>query len=187
VVLRDFLHVAESAREVKYLLTYQQILIDGKVVKDNKQQVGFMDVLSIPSLKKNFRCTVDEKGRLKFIEIDDKEAGLKLLKINNIVMIKKGKVQLCLSDGRNMLLSKKEYKTGDVLMIATPKIEVKEHLKMESGCTIFLFKGKHTGTIAKLEKVDEKKIFFKTAEGTFETNKEYALVVGKDKPLLKVT
>lgn len=185
-LIRDFLKIADSAREVKYILTYKEVLVDGKKKTDFKQQVGFMDVFSIPSIKKYFRCTIDKKGRLEFIPIEEKEASLKIVSIKKIGMSKGGKKQFTLSDGRNMFNDNKDYKISDSLLITVPKQEVKEHIKMSIGATILLMRGKHAGIIAKLERIEGKKIYFKINNEVHETNKDYALVVGKDAPLIKV-
>lgn len=185
-VLRDYLNLAESAREVKFILAYKDVFVDGKKKNDFKQQMGFMDILSIPSLKKYFRGSIDSKGRLEFITIDEKESHLKIVNVKNILMVKEGKKQVTLSDGRNILTDKKEYSIGDSLLITVPKQEIKEHIKMVPGAMILLMKGKHAGLITPIEKIETKKIFFKVGNVLHETNKSYALVVGKEAPLIKV-
>ena len=47
VVIRDVLGYAKSAREVRHILHNDLASIDGKVCKDSRRGVGFMDVLTL--------------------------------------------------------------------------------------------------------------------------------------------
>jgi small subunit ribosomal protein S4e len=145
-----------------------------------------MYVLSIPKLKKNYRILIDKKGRLVSVEIDEKEAKIKLAKIKNKTLVKK-QIQLNLSDGRNILAEKPESKVGDTLVFEIPSQKIISSLKFEKGAIICLFAGKHAGQIGKVEDIKENKLIFKNNAGqNIETLKGYAFVIGKEKPLIKI-
>ena len=69
IVLRDYLHVCDTAREARRILGGGKVLLDQRVVRDPKRGVGLMDVISLPAVKTNFRCLLDHHGRLHFSEI----------------------------------------------------------------------------------------------------------------------
>jgi small subunit ribosomal protein S4e len=135
---------AKTAREIKKILNTKEVLVDGRRVKDHRFPVGFMDVLSIPITKENFRVILDYKGRLKLTPIkNDAEAGLRLCRINGKKVIRKGKIQLNLSGNRNLLVEKCEYKPGDSLLIEIPSQKIAQHIKLENGTLIFITGGVH--------------------------------------------
>ncbi len=56
-VLRDYLGLAASGREARTAIGGGDVLVDGRVVKDAKLAVGFMDVVSVPKLKRARRSS----------------------------------------------------------------------------------------------------------------------------------
>jgi small subunit ribosomal protein S4e len=185
VVLKDMLKIAKTTKEVKNILNNHDLLIDGVKRKEPKFIVGFLDVISIPKTKENFRIVFNKKGKLDFIKIDEKESKLKLCKINGKRMHKKG-LQVNLSDGRNVFTDKKDIKVGDSVLIEFPKQEIKNTLKLEKGALVILIGGKHIGTIATIEEIKDNVMKCKNKDNTFETSKKYAFVIGKEKSLIKV-
>ncbi len=168
---------AETLKEAKFILNKGLVLVDGKVRKSHKHPVGFTDVLSIPSLKEHYKVWLTEKG-LTIQPIKEEESKAKTVKITGKTMLPKGKLQLHTFDGRNILLDKKDYKTGDSLVITLPGQEVKKHLRFEKGAKVFLYKGAHAGASGEVEAVEGEVLIFKSGGKTRQTRKEYALVVG---------
>ena len=63
----------------------------------------------------------------------------------------KGKTQINLSDGKNLLIDKGSYSVGDAVLVNfDKKYEIKDHVKLDKGVTIFLIGGKHIGQIGKI-------------------------------------
>ncbi len=187
VVLREILGYAKTKREVKIILSNQEIKVDGKRRKDVRFIVGLMSVVSIPKLKQNFRVILNKKGRLELIETTEEDAKLKVCKIVGKSTVKKKKVQLSLFDGRIILIEKDDFKVGDSVVIELPEQRIKKHMKFEKGSLVYLTVGKHTGEIATAEDIDGKKVFCKSKTGEkFETTKEHVLIIGKDKPEIAI-
>jgi len=98
-------------------------------------------------------------------------------------MLPKGKTQVNLFKGINVLLDKKtDYKVGDSLIIEKQKVI--KHLKFQKGANVFLTSGKHIGKTGTIEEIKEQKdwkqsniILVKTKSGVYETPKEYAYVI----------
>lgn len=183
--MRDQLKLARTKKEVKYILQHQEVLVDGKKRKDEKFNVGFMDVISIPLTKQSFRGVFNKKGRVDFKEIPEKEATQKIVRIINKTP-KGKKFQLNLADGRNLLIEKADYKVNDSVLIELPSQKIIQHFPLEKGASIILIGGKHLGSIGHIESIEGDKLVFKTEKTMYETNKKYAFVVGKDKPAIVV-
>ena len=149
VVIRDILGYAKSTREVRHILHNNLVSIDGRICKDSRRGVGFMDVLTLG--EENYRCIVDRKGILRYRQISKKEAGTKVCRINGKTTIKGGKTQLHLHDGRNILTDDAaEYNTGDSLVLALPSQEIKEHIRFSDGIKCYLTGGAHVGEFAEV-------------------------------------
>lgn len=188
VILRDVLGYAVTNREVKFMLANKDITVDSIRRRDLKFPVGLFDVLSLNDIGEHFRITLDKKGSIVLIRISKDESGLKLCKIVG-KGIMKGKAQLNLYDGRNMLVEKDSYKVGDVVLIGLSKNSgIKDHIKLAKDSLIFLTGGKHIGETGKVQDISGSRIIYKTEKGdVVETLKKYAFPVGKDKPLIKIT
>lgn len=185
-VLKYMLKLTGTIKETKHAVTCEEILINGVKINDYRYPVGFTDIVTITKTGAHYRLIVDRDAKLTLIPITKEEAGLKLIKIIGKRMVK-GKLQLNLLDGRNVFFEKQHYKVGDSLLLTIPGNIVKEHLAFEKGALILLYRGKHIGRIGTLKNVTEKSITVQEGEHLFETKKDYALVVGKDKPLVKMT
>jgi len=149
VVIRDILGYAKSTREVRHILHNNLVSIDGRICKDSRRGVGFMDVLTLGD--ENYRCIVDQKGILRYRQISKKEAETKVCRINGKTTIKGGKTQLHLHDGRNILTDDAgEYNTGDSLVLALPSQEIKEHIRFSDGIKCYLTGGAHVGEFAEV-------------------------------------
>ncbi len=185
LIIRDLLKYAKTNDEVKKILKNEEVLVDGKRRKDYKFITGFMDTISIPKLKKQYRIILNKKGKLFLLGISDQEAKIKVCKIIGKKLIK-GKTQLNLFDSRNILVDKDTYKVGDSLVIELPKQKIKEHLKLEKGVTVFIIGGKNIGTIALIEDITTEKIICKHNSTIFEVPFDYIFVVGKNKTVIKL-
>jgi len=149
VVIRDILGYAKSTREVRHILHNNLVSIDGRICKDSRRGVGFMDVLTLGD--ENYRCIVDQKGILRYRQISKKEAETKVCRINGKTTVKGGKTQLHLHDGRNILTDDAgEYNTGDSLVLALPSQEIKEHIRFSDGIKCYLTGGAHVGEFAEV-------------------------------------
>lgn len=191
VLLRDILKIAETGKEAQSILKSREVLVDGRIVTDYAFPVGLMDVLSIPKTKQHFRMVPSRKGFV-LVDIPESESKLKILKIMDKNILKKGKTQLNFHDGKNLLVPKDEYATGDSLLVQVPEMKIVEHVKLAPGSWIMIYEGKDMGHIGKVKEVvvskgsEQNKVIYETEGVQDETIKEHVIVVGKNKPLVKV-
>ncbi|WP_297436781.1 30S ribosomal protein S4e [Thermococcus sp.] len=191
-IIRDYLGYAKTAREARRILNEGRVLVDGIPRKDYKFPVGIMDVVSIPETGEHYRILPNRIGKLILHPIADKEANVKPLRINNKRMVKGAKVQLNLHDGSNHLVTmndKDKYRTAYTVLMRVPDREVIEVIPFEVGVYVFVTQGKN---VARRGKVTEVRRFpmgwpdvvtIEDENGElFDTLKEYAFVVGKEKP-----
>lgn len=182
ILIRDVLKLAETSKEARNIIKRGEILVDGRKRKDYKFGVGPFDVITIPALKKAWRA-IPKKG-LTFIEIPEAEAKLKICKIIDKKSLKGNKSQLNLSDGRNLLTNEK-YSTNDSLLIELPAQKVIEHIKFEKNSLALVLSGKNSGKVAKIDNIEKNRVWLGDKK-LFEVPKNLIMVVGRDKPLIKL-
>ena len=186
VFMREAFGLAKTRKEVRQILHHKNVLVDGKRRKEQNFLVGLFDVVEFSDINAYHRITINSKGKIDTIAIEKSEAGLKPCRIIGKSLVK-GKVQLNLSDGRNILADKDSYKTGDTLIIEIPKQAIKKHLKLEKKSVVFLTGGKYLGHVGTVEGISGERLMFKTEDGQIaETKKDYAFVIGEGKPALSV-
>ncbi|PIZ52120.1 30S ribosomal protein S4e [Candidatus Woesearchaeota archaeon CG_4_10_14_0_2_um_filter_33_13] len=185
VILRDFLHLAETSYEVKKMLKNNQILVDGRQRKDHKFIVGLFDVLQVKELNKIYRVVLTRKGKLAVQEITEEESTTKPCKIVGKSVITAGKIQYNLYDGKSVT-SEVSAKVGDSFLLTLPDFKVKELLPLTKGASVFLTKGKHIGDFGSFKEIKgQEAVYLKNKEEVY-TSKKYLFVVGKEKPSIKL-
>jgi small subunit ribosomal protein S4e len=191
-ILRDFLGLAATGREARTAIGAGKILVDGRIVKDPKFAVGFMDVVSVPLLKQAWRVTIDHKARLRIVEVGAKDATWKLAQINNKTTIKGGQTQLNLHDGRNLIVKKDDYQTGDVLRLDLPDQKITGHFPLNEGAEVMVTAGQHAAEIAAVGSIEKTRshkanlIHLGAGDSAFTTIKPYAFPIGDKKNVPKL-
>jgi small subunit ribosomal protein S4e len=188
LVVRDYLKYCDSGPEARRIIGSGMIHVDGKRIRDYKRPLGFMDVVTIPTTKENYRILLDNRGKIRLIKITKDEAKWKLARIENKVTVKGGKTQLNFHDGRNMLIPKNKYQTGDVLKIEVPSQKILAEYSFEKGNTAMVIDGKHAGQIAPIFDYEVTRssqpniVHFKE----FSTIKDNVFVIGHEKPEITI-
>ncbi|MDR2966774.1 MAG: 30S ribosomal protein S4e [Methanobacteriaceae archaeon] len=192
IVVRDILKLADNSREAKKIIKTGKIWVDGRARKDYKFPVGFMDVIEIPKTGEVYRVLPDKKGRLITHPIPKENVNFKLCKIRNKTTIKKGKTQLNLHDGRNLIVDD-SFSVGDILHLKVPDQDVNDTLKFEEGAMVLVTGGKHIGEIGNITEINinyssnpNTVVIENNKKDSFITLKDYAFVIGKDEPVISL-
>jgi len=183
--LRDHLKVVENGKEAEKIIKEGKIEIDKNTVKNPKHAVGFMDVLTIKPSEKDYRATYNERGKIEFIEINEKEAKYKLGRVKRRQKIKGGETQITLHDGRNLIND--EAKTGDTVKIKIPENKLEKIIELKKGNQAYIKRGKHAGEIqkitGKMPGTKSRPALIKLEN--IETQERNVFPIGKDKPEIK--
>lgn len=153
VLLRDILGVVKSAKESKKILQNGLILVNRKKIKKNDFPVGLMDIIELPLTKKMYKILINKKGRLYAHEIESTKE--RLCRVEGKTIISKGKAQLNLYDGENLVIDKDEYKIGDVIKLGLDDKKVKGNIVLSNGISAFIIGGSHVGEIATIKGIDK--------------------------------
>jgi len=172
ILLRDILKIARTRKEIKKAIFEKNILVCGKIIKDEKKNMELFDVLTLVPSKKNYRLVLSEKGKYELKEIKESEKDKKVSKIINKKILKKKKIQLNLLDGRNYLTDLK-CSVNDSAIIDLKKNKVEKCLNLKENAKISIIGGKHTGKQGTIQKIDKK---LKIAEINSDKNKINVLI-----------
>jgi len=188
VVVRDILKIANNAREAKTIINEKNIHVDGVARTDYKHMVGLFDIVSIPATNEYYRVLLDTKNRFKLFKEDANAA--KLCRINNKTIVKKGRVQLNLHDGTNVLASN-DYKTFDTVILDTKEHNIIKHIEYKAGNLAMIVGGEHSGEIGKIKQIRKVRgsgtnMVAISNEKEFETIENYIYVIGETIPEIKV-
>ena len=154
VVMREVLDLVKTKKELKKIINEKKVMVNGKKIKKTNYPIGLFDVISINILNKNFRSSLDNR-KIVFEEISDKQAETKTIKIMGKKILGKDKIQLNLSDGRN-ILTKEKADVGDSVVFNFKQNKIEKIIKMEKGKKGFVVKGKHIGVKGKIEDIIER-------------------------------
>ena len=189
LVVRDYLSLCDTYKEARKIVSNGDILVDGVKRKNIKFPCGLMDVISIPKMRKNVRILFDRNGKLSLVPISESDAEWKLCRIQNKTIVKGKKMQLNLHDGKNKLVEKDEYKTGDVLKISFKENKIDEVYRFDKGTVSMIIGGTHIGEIASIDEIQvvassKPNLAKMKGEKEFSTIAEHVFPIGKTKPAI---
>jgi small subunit ribosomal protein S4e len=190
VLLRDYLGLADNRKEARYILRNKEILVDGRRVTDDKFAVGLLDIVCMKEQDKCYIILVDHRGRLYPKEISKKDAEEKVCKIIGKTMLKGGKLQLNLYDGKNIIISPKDskkYAAGGSLVLKLPETKITAYIDRAKGKMALVAKGRHAGKIGKIVEMSKSGLNLKSlttldVDGEqLVTDTDYIIMVGDTK------
>lgn len=158
IVLRDIMKVVKDRRECKKAFIDKKIEVNSKIITDVRHGLNLFDVIGLPSSKKYYRLIISEKGKYDVIEIPEKEADKKIVKVLDKKVLRGKKNQLNLYGGVNFI-SDIKCKPNDSVLIDVKNKKISKCIEMKKGARVFVFDGKHLGIEGTIENIDlEKKM-----------------------------
>lgn len=191
-VIRDYLSLGRTAKEVDGILSQGGVVVDGKVRRDPAFPVGLMDVLNLPALNRSYRVLLDNRGRLILPEAPLAEASTKLCKVVRKQTVRGGKIQLTFHDGKTLMGDLKEFKPGDVVKLSIPDLKVLERFPFEVGSTALVTGGANVGKIGRIAEIkmiagtQPNIVTLRMGEETFQAPEHYVFVVGRERPSISL-
>ena len=157
ILLRNKLKLALTGRESKMIVAAKDgnIAIDGKIRKDHKFPVGFMDVVTILKTKQSYRLLYDCKGKFGLNKISHNEAEFKLCKVKTRAMGAKGIPYIVTHDGRTIRFPNPDIKANDTVRINLRNGEITDFYKFKEGCQVMINGGNNVGRVGVLVRVEK--------------------------------
>ena len=185
ILLKYILGYSNSQRDVKEIINNGDIKVDSKIRKDYHFAVGLMDTISFDKLNENYRVLLNKKGKIILTKISKEESIKKPFKILTKTLLKNKKMQLNLSNGKNILVDKDSYKVSDTLIMDLLTNKIVDHLPLKEGSIIYLTGGSkigHVGKVVSITKANgtqQSKILFtldKTKNETLNKRRRYTKI-----------
>lgn len=167
ILVRDLLKLTHIKKETRAFLKNKELMIDGKVIEEEKFPVSLFDTIALPKMKKFYRVLINDKGKFELQDIKESEINQKVYKVLNRTSMKKGKLQINLFNGRN-IISDRKVSVNDSLLVNLQNNTIIKHLPLREGAKTYILGGKHLGSFGVIEKLSEKNAGVKIGTGVFE-------------------
>jgi small subunit ribosomal protein S4e len=188
VFVRDVLGYVENAKELRYALDRDGVMVNGEAVSDHKLPVGTFDIVAFPARDEYYRVFPGEGGRLSLVSVEEDAADNKLARVDDVTHVGGGDVQLNLHNGDNVIVEGDNgYSTDDSVVVDLETGDVLEHFEFTEGSAVTAVDGRHSGEVGELveynvnEGSSDNTVVAELPDGsTFETIEEYVFVIGED-------
>ena len=169
IIIRDMLKLAKDRRETKKALNAKQVLLNNRIVFDDRDNALLFDVVTISPTKesnlsqKHYRIGISKNKKFTLNEINSKESDYKTAKVINKTILKGKKTQLNLSDGRNFI-SDIKCKVNDSLLVNLKNKKIEECIPLQKGAKAIVFAGKHMGETGVIQEIHENDVKWRGME-----------------------
>lgn len=165
IAVRDILHLAKTAKEVREMIKQKLLKVNGRVVEDYRESVMLFNLLEAG---KNYKLSISPTKKFVFEESKEKD---RICKVIGRTLLKGETLQVNLHDGTNFIAKDKSIAVGDTVYLDTTG-KVKKHVALDKSSAVFVFSGKYTGMNGKVKSIEGKKalIQFKDKEALLETS-----------------
>ena len=147
IAVRDMLHLARNASEVRKMIVQKALKINGRVVKDYRDAISLLNLFEAD---KTYVLTLLPTKKFVLKETKDKE---RVCKVTGKRLLGKNTIQLNLHDGTNFLVKDSSIKVNDSVLLQDNKF--KSHIPLVKGEEVFIFKGKYTGNVGKILEIND--------------------------------
>lgn len=148
--VRDLLHLARTAREVKEMIKEKKLKINGRVVRDERESLTLFSLFEADHV---YKVTLLPTRRFA---LEPTKHATRVAKVINKRLLRGNIVQINLHDGTN-LLTKDKIAVGD-------SIELDLHLKivkiipLKEGAKVLVGLGRNAGSIGIVKQLDGERI-----------------------------
>jgi len=178
IIMRDVLGLIQTRRELKKILLEEKVLVNNKVAKEENLTLQVFDTLNLKVLEKFYKLTFSKVGKFALEEISEKDTAKKIAKVINKKILDKGKMQINLNDGRN-ILSDEKISVGDSVLVDFKSNKIEKVLHLEEKSSVMIIEGKHKGKSGVIVKVEEGDAVVKAGDREIKIDKDKLIVLLK--------
>jgi small subunit ribosomal protein S4e len=197
IFLRNRLKYALNAREVTAICKRRLVKIDGKIRTTPRYPAGLMDVIELGAGKsmERFRLIYDAKGRFVAHKIEEKEAELKLCRVNKWFIGDHKVPTLVTHDGRTLTYVEPAVRLHDTLKFNLKTGQAEGFFKFKDNNVAMVTGGINVGRVGVIQKTEIQKdtagphiVHVQDAAGNkFATRQSNVFVLGEgENPLISL-
>ena len=190
--LRDMLGVARTSSEITFILRTHDITVNGTRVHDEKRPLGFMDVLSIPLVKQQYRLLLNKYNKLFLHAIAESEVDTLPSKVRHKTIQQKNKILAHLQSGHNVEV-KNSVKPGDLVVLKKKdgKFNESSHVSYAEGSLAYIIGGRNVGSVGTIKQIVTRlkmsdQVRLQVGDNLIECIEPQLFIIGKDKPVISI-
>lgn len=172
VIMRDLLKLVKIKKELKKIVNEKKILVNGNIVKEINYPLMLYDSISIPGIKKHYKIVLNGK-MLDAREVSENESNHKTYKVIGKKILSEKKIQINLSQGKNLLTNEK-LETGNFVLINNKDKKISKIILIGKDIEVIVIAGKHLGRFGKIKEIitqgNEKIALINTNQGEIKAN-----------------
>lgn len=170
IAVRDMLHLAKTAKEVKKMINQKLLKLNNKIIKDYRESIMLFNIFEAD---KHYILTLSPAKKFAF---EPSNSPVRLCRVSNKKLLNNNVIQLNLHDGTNVI-SKSKINVGDSVYLDSEG-KIKSHIAFEKGAKVFIFSGKYAGKHGSIKAVEGNKVSVSfTKEGSAVLNKSQLIVM----------
>lgn len=191
ILVRDYLRLGKTRREVNRILSDGLIKVDGKTRKDPKFPIGLMDIVRVPNVDESWRIVFDTKGYLVPYRIPKDEAEFKLARVVGKSLVEEGVTQISFHDGKTCTGNFEEINSNDVVKLNLPEIDVIDRFPFGEGKPALITGGSQVGKFGVISKgkgggSSTDVVTIKAKDGSFQASRDHVFVIGKKESVISL-
>ena len=176
VIMRDVLKLVKTKKELKRIIIEKKVLVNNSPTRKENYSLLLFDTISLPLMKKYYRIIYTDAGKINVQEISEPESTKKIVKVMNKKILRKGLMQINMSDGRNFI-SKEKISVGDSIVINFKDGKLEKILPIKENSDVIVIRGKHRGKIGSVLGIEGNEIIVKSKDGDLKIHGEEVIVV----------
>jgi small subunit ribosomal protein S4e len=191
VVIRDMLKMVTNARELRYVISRGNVLVDGKKRQSLSFPVGLFTVVEVPKEGLAYRLLPSPDGLVTSL-VTGEETHLKLCSVRSKLKGKGGHIQYGFHDGRVITNDTLSLSPSDAVLMKVPEQSVVSSVKLAKGALGLIISGERAGQVGKVTDVKkgsisrEKMVALTLPSGETEVPAKLVFPVGTEKPVIGV-
>lgn len=152
-VVAKFLKVANTSKEVCYILTSKMIAVNGKEITDGKFPVGLFDVITIKKTNQHYRLLFNVNRKFKVHKISGEEAQFRLTKVMS-KSVDQGIPYTRTLDGYNFKFANPAIEVADTVKVDIKTNKIVDFIKFETDKVVFVFSGSNIGRVGVIKRME---------------------------------
>lgn len=152
-IIARFLKVANTSKEVDYIISSKMISINGKNVGCGKFRVGLFDIITVKKTNQHFRLYLGANRKFKLHKVSSDESRFRITK----VLSKHSYNSIPLTstlDGFNFKFANPAICIGDTVKVDIQTNKIVDSLPIEVGKVAYVYSGPNAGRIGVVKRVD---------------------------------
>ncbi|KAI4290737.1 small subunit ribosomal protein S4e [Pancytospora philotis] len=187
-VVQRFLKVANTSKELTYILSNKMIAVNGKDVTNPRVPVGLFDVITVKKTNQHYRLLFNVNRKFKIHKISSEEAQFRLTKVTSKGVDVSVPYTRTL-DGYNFRFVDPAVGVSDTVKVDIKTNKVVDYIKFEADKIAYVYSGSNmgrVGVIKRVEKLRDGKVFVYLTDANnknFTVLESKAIVIGDSNAL----